>query len=89
MVSGRRARASGCSSRMTNHISGGCPRLPVRPMRWRNALTVKGASIWKARPRRPMSMPSSSVAVVMQVSSLDSSRMASSALSRMELERLP
>ena len=64
MVSGSMARGSGCSSRMTNHISGGWSRRPVRPIRWRNELTVKGASIWKARSSRPMSMPSSSVAVV-------------------------
>ena len=58
------ARASGCSSRMTNHISGGRSRLPVRPMRCRKEDTVKGASIWNARSRRPMSIPNSSVAVV-------------------------
>ena len=43
--SGSIARASGGSSRMTNHISGGSPRLPVRPMRCKNDETVNGASI--------------------------------------------
>ncbi len=89
MVSGRSARGSGGSSRMTNHISGGVPRLPVRPMRCRNELTVKGASIWKARSSLPMSMPSSSVEVVMVVRAWESSLMSSSADSRRELERLP
>ena len=89
MVSGSIERGSGCSSRMTKCISGGRSRRPVRPMRCRNELTVNGASIWKARSRRPMSMPSSSVAVVTVVSASSSSRMASSADSRNEAERLP
>ena len=74
---------------MTNHISGGAPRLPVRPMRWRNPDTVNGASIWNARSSRPTSMPSSRVAVATVVSAVSSSRMSSSALSRMAAERLP
>ena len=89
MVSGVRARASGWSSRMTNHISGGSSRRPVRPMRWRNPETVNGASIWNARLRRPTSMPSSSVAVATMERSLASSRMSSSADSRMDAERFP
>ena len=89
MVSGMRALASGCSSRMTNHISEGSPRLPVLPMRCRKLETVNGASIWKARSRRPISMPSSKVAVVQVVSFVSSSRMRSSADSLNELERLP
>ena len=89
MVSGMVVRGSGCSSRMTKCISGGAPRLPVRPMRCRKLDTVNGASIWKARSSRPISMPSSSVAVVTVVSSRSSSRMMSSALSRRLAERLP
>ena len=89
MVSGVRARASGWSSRMTNHISGGASRRPVRPMRCRKPETVKGASIWKARSRRPTSMPSSSVAVATMERSLASSRMSSSADSRIEADKLP
>ena len=89
MHSGMRARASGSSSRMTNHISQGRSRLPVRPMRCRKLLTVNGASIWKARSSLPMSMPSSRVAVVTVVNTRSSSRMASSALSRSDEERLP
>ena len=34
---------------MTNHISEGSPRRPVRPMRCRKPETVNGASIWNAR----------------------------------------
>ena len=45
MVVGSMARASGSSSRMTNHISGGVPRRPVRPIRCRKEDTVQGASI--------------------------------------------
>ena len=82
MVAGSMARASGSSSRMTNHISGGASRRPVRPMRWRKEDTVQGASIWKARSRRPMSMPSYSVAVVTVVMVWLSSFMTPSAVSR-------
>ena len=45
MVVGSMARTSGSSSRMTNHISGGSSRRPVRPMRCKNEDTVHGASI--------------------------------------------
>ena len=76
------ARGSGWSSRMTNHISEGSPRRPVRPMRWRNPDTVKGASIWNARSSLPMSMPSSRVAVAHTDSREPSSFISSSALSR-------
>ena len=82
MVSGSMARGSGCSSRMTKCISGGKSRRPVRPMRCKNDDTVNGASIWKARSSRPISIPSSSVAVVTVVSACSSSRMSSSAVSR-------
>ena len=88
-VSGMRLRGSGCSSRMTKCISGGSPRLPVRPMRCRKLETVKGAFSWKARSRRPMSIPSSSVAVVTVVSRRSGSRMSSSAISRKLEEILP
>ena len=89
MLSGVMERASGCSSRMTNHISWGAPRRPVRPMRWRNDDTVNGASIWKARSSRPMSMPSSRVAVVTVVRFDSSSFIRASALSRNDADRLP
>ena len=74
---------------MTNHISCGSPRLPVRPMRCKNDDTVNGASIWNARSRRPMSMPSSSVAVVTVVWHCSSSFMTASAVSRYDADRLP
>ena len=45
MVSGIIVRGSGSSSRMTNHISGGRSRRPVRPIRCKKELTVNGASI--------------------------------------------
>ena len=89
MVSGIIARGSGSSSRMTNHISGGRSRRPVRPMRCKKELTVNGASIWKARSRRPISIPSSNVEVVTVVCVCSSSRMSSSAGSRSDAERLP
>ena len=82
MVVGKSARASGGSSRMTNHISGGRSRRPVRPMRCKNEETVKGASTWNARSSLPMSMPSSRVAVVTVVRNRSSSFMAVSAVSR-------
>ena len=40
---------------------GWCRARPVRPRRWRNDATVRGASIWMTRSRSPTSMPSSSV----------------------------
>ena len=76
------ALASGSSSRMTNHISGGASRRPVRPMRWRKEDTVQGASIWNARSSRPISMPNSSVAVVTVVRNWLSSFITASAVSR-------
>ena len=82
MVVGSMARASGSSSRMTNHISGGASRRPVRPIRCKKEETVQGASIWKARSSRPMSMPNSRVAVVTVVMHWESSFMISSAVSR-------
>ena len=45
IVSGIIVRGSGSSSRMTNHISGGRSRRPVRPIRCKKELTVNGASI--------------------------------------------
>ena len=76
------ARTSGSSSRMTNHISAGASRRPVLPIRWRKEETVQGASIWKARSSRPMSMPSSKVAVVTVVRYWESSFIIASAVSR-------
>lgn len=82
MVVGSIARGSGCSSRITNHISGGRSRRPVRPIRCKKEETVNGASIWNARSSRPMSMPSSSVAVVTVVWYCSSSFITASAVSR-------
>ena len=82
MVAGSMARISGSSSRITNHISGGRSLRPVRPIRWRKEDTVQGASIWKARSSRPMSMPSSRVDVVTVVELRLSSFISSSAVSR-------
>ena len=82
IISGSMARGSGWSSRMTNHISEGSPRRPVRPMRCKKPDTVKGASSWKARSSLPISMPSSKVAVAQTDSSEPSSFISSSALSR-------
>ena len=81
-VAGSMALVSGCSSRMTNHISGGSPRLPVLPIRCKNDDTVNGASIWNARSSLPISMPSSSVAVVTVVLNCCSSFITASAVSR-------
>ena len=82
MVAGSRARISGSSSLMTYHISCGRARRPVRPIRCRKLETVQGASIWKARSRRPMSIPSSRVDVVTVVKGLLSSFISISAVSR-------
>ena len=83
------ALASRWSSRMTNHISDGFPRRPVRPMRCRKPETVNGASIWNALSSLPISIPSSSVAVAQTDIKESSSFISSSALSRYDAERFP
>ena len=82
MVAGSISLVVGSSSRMTNHISGGKFRLPVRPIRCKKEETIAGASIWKARCNRPISIPNSNVAVVTVVWNWVSSFMISSAVSR-------
>ena len=87
---GRGVFGSGSSSRKTIIISGGCPRLPDRPSRWRKLVTELGDWFWSTRSSLPMSMPSSMVTVAQVTNgSPSSSFMRSSASSRSAAERLP